>query len=349
MTRGGAVRRFGLVWAVAAAAMAASGPCAKAAALKPWGEARVVSVDGPDLLTIKIGRRTLPARLFAVDAPQPGECGSAETTAALRGFVRRAPQRYSYVLLDLFDGRFGRDANGRWLVTMNYEVRRRDRELGADLVRADWARRGEPATLVSGTAAEGDLPYQGSEQDLPRPRRGLWAICGGRTHLPLAAAVPPTTAAPWDIDASGITRAIGPLAFSPALTPAATLTIRQFSERVPVDLTWREGGCEAYAPSLQIYARAWSSAERCGDAWITSIRSSGPDGTAATRGSVVGGPATALPALFPLAARDPKVPNSWLLSGNGKRQWGWQTDASIDRAGRVTMLRTVTAPELPNP
>ncbi|MDO9352267.1 MAG: hypothetical protein Q7T55_01140, partial [Solirubrobacteraceae bacterium] len=173
---------------VVAVALAFTAPGAQSRPLRASGTAAVKSVDGPGQLTITVGRRALPVRLYSVDVPRPGECGAAETTAALSGFVRRAPRKIEYALASTKTG-LQRDASGRFVAILAYRGSRGWRDFGADLLRTGWGRDGDTTTGAESPPVRASLPEDargasggGAE---PAGRVGVWARCGGRVHLPL--------------------------------------------------------------------------------------------------------------------------------------------------------------------
>ncbi|MBO9534201.1 MAG: hypothetical protein J7513_14615 [Solirubrobacteraceae bacterium] len=322
---------------------------AEAAPLRAYGKATVQSVDGPGQLTIRAGKRTLAVRLYFIDLPRPGECGAAEATRALRGFVRRAHGTLRYELVQTYDGDprpFARDADGRYPVAITY---RSDlRELGADLIAADWARPGmPPAELAALRRTDADvsgedLPGRRGDEEAPRARRGVWALCGGRLHLPLGQPVPATAPAPWSVDEHGITSAVGPITLSPTLAPESTLTLDHLAAAAPVELTRFALGCRAWAPALQIRVWIYSDDADCHGAPISAIRSAGPEPAAFSRGGAVGDLTSALPSRFP--AFSPSTSTDGFLSGSGAPQWAWQTQVLAGRDRRISGVATYAAP-----
>lgn len=312
--------------AVAAAVVPAA---AQSKPLASLGTAKVKTVDGPGQLTITVGRRTLPVRLHAVELPQPGECGAAETTAALSGFVRRAPGKFSYALVKTKTG-FERDASGRFLAIVAYRGSRSWRDLGDDLLRVGWGRSGEAATGDALRPVHGDVPRgahsaDGSSGSAVAARRvGVWALCGGRVHLPLGQPAPASAAPVWNVDEFGIAKSIGPLTLSATLTPAGSLTLGRLGETAPVEFTHSFFGCTASIPSLQLEAWSTGFSGACADAPVLLLRPNGPDPARLSRGGGVGLPVKQTQAAYPLLDLD--NPAGW-LSG-GRRQWAWQT--SVD-------------------
>lgn len=200
----------GLLAALAPAlAMACAAP-AKAAALRRAGAATLVSVDGPARLTVKTKSGRVRIRLYAIDTPQAGECGAAESVAALKTLATRGKSRFRYELLDRARGGFERDAEGRYLGFLAPPGEDGFFSgLGQDLVATEWAGDGEaigPAQRV--VARDFQVGGAGAGGGPPRSPRGVWATCGGRMHLPAGEPVPAHAPAPWTITADGVTEAI---------------------------------------------------------------------------------------------------------------------------------------------
>lgn len=322
----------------------------------------VTSVDGAAELTVKIGRRTLPARLWLIDTPRAGECGAAQAKAALAGFVRRAPRRLTYNLVVDQKLVAQRDPDGRYLIALGYPVRRTMRSLGNDLVRAAWARFGGSTTLdAAAPTARVGLAVRGAGDDVEGyeedgtslfgptgPRRGMWATCGGRLHLPAGEPVPATSAATWEVNRFGVTERIGALALPATQTPESSLTIRRLSELVPVELTGGSfGPCVAWVPSLQV--QAWTFDEgapsaSCGEATVHLILTSGPDPASLSLGGGVGQPRVATTRAYPQSLIDAgKSDFDFLWLPGPGHEWSWQTGVSLGK-GRGTDLLTYASP-----
>lgn len=313
------------------------------------GTATVRSVDGPTQLTITTRDRALRIRLVGIDAPRAGECGAPEATAALRGFVRRAPGRFRYDLAWSDPRRHAKDPDGRYLATMRY--RNWQRDLALDLVGAGWARSGERGAADnpgarSALAGNFDEFEANDITGAPRRHTGLWATCGGFAHLPAAAHVPATAPVPWTIDRNGIASAVGPFTMNPSLRPDEGLTISDVARVTPIEITRFFGGCRIWAPALQLRFWSYGAAPNCGDAPVTSVRTTGPDAARNADGSILGIPANGLTTSFPLL--QPQADERrWPLSGPDRHQWAWQTVADVDQAGRLSGLTTFAAPTLP--
>lgn len=312
-----------------------------------YGRATVTSIDGPGRMTIRARSRRIPVRLFFVDVPQSGECGAPQSTAALRRSVARAPRNLDYELAELGSGQLARDADGRYLATLSY--RHGIRNFASDLINADWGRAGEPATLDE---PAGDLrrlevaPDWATRAliDTPRARRGIWALCGGRLHLPAGAAIPTSAAAVWAVDARGITTAVGSLPLPATLTPEGALTLRDVASAWNAEVTRWPGGCRVWFPQLQVRVWVDSDAGPCDQSYVAAIRTTGPDQASLSRGGVgVGAPVANLSPLFPLVGATQSGPTR-TLSGPGCPQWAWQTEALISSAGRVDGLATYASP-----
>lgn len=330
------------------------GSQARAAGPPSSGSAEVRSVDGPGRLTLERNGKAIPVRLFFTDTPQDGECGAKEATAALRGFVRRAPRRVRYVIAERRTGDLARDTDGRYLAQVTYSVRDRDRGFGSDLMRADWARLGESALVNGGSSRDAELVEandNGTEEPLtfePRARRGVWARCGGHLHLGAGEPVPPSSAAPWAVDANGVASAVGPITLSPTLTPATTMTLRDLAALSAAELTRADDGCRAWFPSLQI--RAFAVVARstpCGDGAVSAVSTVGPDRAAFTRGGGVGSPIADLRSIFPLLVPSARF-TAWRLSGPSARPWAWQTSGEFDQEQRIQRLVAYASPSVPS-
>lgn len=339
-----------LTGAGASFALALATPTSALAIPKVGTHAVVRSVDGPTALTIAIGSRTLPVRLAQTDAPATGECGADRATAALRGFVRRAPRRLHYALGSRGSS-LARDPAGRYLVVLAYRGRERWRDLGTDLTRAGWAQFGEPTTLDSLPPAATTFPrgtrFAPDRGDHPLTDRGLVSSCGGYVHLRADAAVPARQEPVWDVDERGIAHAIGPIPLSPVLTPANMLTVRKLAAVVPLEVTRGPFGCLGSVASLGLTVFTGGSQTRCGDATVLGLASM--DRTShmrLSRGGGVGQRVSALRSGYPLLDLDD--PAGW-LSGSGDRQWAWQTAIGTDEQDDPMVTDIVTYQPPPGP
>ncbi len=349
------LRRWKISTATLALAASLALPGGAEAAWPPsWSKATVKSVDGPGILTLDHKGRDLPIRLFFIDTPRTGECGAAQATSALNGFVRRAPRQVRFAIAHRLEPRAqAQDADGRYLAMVTYTVRGKPRGFGSDLLRAEWARAGEPATVDGARVGTADLTdgEHGHDEPVlpaePRARRGVWALCGGRLHLPIGETPGASAPAAWSVSEQGIASAVGPLALSPSLTPTGSLTFRQLSTIAPTEFARWPGGCRAWVPSLQI--RSWAYVDEgkpCGDAVVSALSTVGPEAASLTRGGAVGTPAASLKAYFPLLApTDGSL--YWRLSGPGRRVWAWQAEAEVDRAGTLKRLAAYASPRPP--
>ncbi len=338
--------RSAAIAATMLAIAAAAAPAAQAAPLRSLGTATVKSVDGPGQLTITVGRRTLPVQLPFVDLPRAGECGAVETTAALSGFVRRAPRKLNYALLKTKTG-FERDASGRFMTILGYRGSRSLRDLGDDLLRAGWGRSGDPSTgndlaPTHGAVSDNAIWTDGGSDGVsPGKRAGVWALCGGRVHLPLGEPAPASSAPVWNVDEFGIAKSIGPLALSATLTPTGSLTLGRLAETAPVEYTHWYFGCKASIPSLQLEAWSTRSSRPCAQAHVLLLRPAGPDPARLSRGGGVGLPVKQTQAGYPLLDLD--NPFGW-LSG-GRRQWAWQVAADTNEQENSVVTDLLTYQE----
>ncbi len=324
---------------------------ASAKPLRQDGTAAVKSVDGPALLTIAVGNRTLPVHLYGADTPNPGECGAAQARAALEGFVRRAPKRLTYNLRAAQGRKLTRDSAGRLWVNLGYRVRGRHRTLSNDLARAGWARAGVPTTLDAPTPEQDSFSSAavepegvGDASSSRPPTTGVAATCGGRFHLPLGEPVVPSAPAVWTISERGVTTAIGAIALSPVLTPTTTLTLGKLAEIAPVELVVWFTPCLAYLPTLQVTAFSSSKTGPCRAAEVAGFFSDGRAST--TRGLKVGDPDSAVQQSFPLFEPDREAFGGF-LSGPGNQQWAWQAGIDIGDDDQVESFFTYALPVRP--
>ncbi len=333
------------VLAAAVSVVVATGVSAGAAIAKPLagsGKAVVESVDGPTLLTVKVGRREVPVRLAMVDAPATGECGASEAKAALVRYVRRAPRRLSYSLLRTMRRGFARDQDGRLLAVLRYGRARSDRDLAWDLIDAEWARWGDP---VSFDASADQTFLVAGLSPLPLLRstgRGVWLRCGGRLHLPAGEPAPSVGPGVWNVNDQGVTTSIG----SVALTDKG-LTFGELAAVTPVELVvmpaW--AGCTAYLPTLQALALSTEQARTCRDTQVARFiagrqNTAWPGSSAVSRGPKVGDRLPDLSIAFPLADSDPPD-SSWINLSGPEKPWAWQTHLiTSDRGKLVESLQT---------
>ncbi len=151
---------------------------------------------------------------------------------------------------------------------------------------------------------------------------------------------------PWTIDRSGIANTVGPFTLNPSLRPGEGLTISDVARTTPIEITRFYSGCRIWAPALQLRFWSYGEAPNCGDAPISSVRTTGPDAARNADGSILGIPAKDLTTSFPLL--QPQAGERlWPLSGPDRRQWAWQTVADVDQAGRLSALTTFASPTLP--
>lgn len=345
--------RSALLFAAAALAAATVAPAADAAP-RAYGAATVVSVDGPTSLTIenRKGQR-IPLRLIGIDAPRAGECGAAETQAALQGIVGRKLRDLRYSLRFATRKDLERDADGRYVGSLTYYRPRDydDSEVAARLVDAGWARSGLPATLDSPTprhlwtAVEADED-PGALRDRQGRPVGVWARCGGRLHAPADQPVPATAAVPWTTTDRGITTAIGGVKLPSVMSPEATLTLRGLAAAAPdLEIVRWENACVGFVPSLQLVAYTWTTdqpASRCGDSDVQAITTFGPGNASVDRGPKVGDRPATVRSAYPLVddlALDSDT-DSIPLSGAEFHAWAWQTHAQLDDRGRIAWFTT---------
>lgn len=341
-------RRCAFVAAAVAAGALLPAP-GSAAPIRTYGNATVISVDGPARLTVKSKRGTFKLRLFGVDAPQVGECGADESVAALKRLVQRRKGRFDYLLVD----RKQRDNEGRLSgVLSQFGDSFVEESLGAKLIAADWARSGVALRVGQGPTPS-PQPWLGpvSMEDWgPRPLRGVWAKCGGRMHLPAGEPVPTHAPAPWTITPDGVTEQIGPLALPTTLGPGTAITVASVAQVAPVELTDTGAGfCWVRVPSLQLVLWAATPGPRhpCSAAEVYGIATWGPGVTTTSRGLSTGAPVRAAAALFPrlaaggaYALRLEQVP----LAGLERVPWAWQTIAAVDEdSGKITGFLTSTS------
>ena len=322
--------------------MTAAAPSGAAAAPKSSGQARIVSVDGPARLTLRAKGGKLKVRLTLIDTPEPGECGAAESTAALERLTQRKGGLVRYVL-------WGRkpDAEGRMPALVGpARSDLTERSLARDLVVREWAR-SAPAVTIS--EADGISLSIGGDQWGPRPARGVWARCGGHFHLPAAAPVPAHAPAVWNVDDLGVTNAIGPIVLSPELSPTTVLTVAALRQFGAIELSPAgEGLCNARIPSLEISALATTSAEKpsCDTADVYGFSSSGPGVAATSNGLRAGGTPADADARFPRLrdSEDDLVGDELPLSGYTPVPWAWQTVAGMnERTDRIAGFYTSTS------
>ncbi len=322
------------------------------AAPRRAGAATLVSVDGPARLTVKTKSGKLRIRLFSIDTPQVGECGAPESIAALKKLAKRGKGRFRYELLDGGTRDFERDAEGRYLAFLAPPGQDGFFSgLGQDLVDTEWARNGDALALTQPPITHGDLTVGGAGAGFGSSRtpRGVWALCGGRMHLPASQPVPSHAPATWAITADGVTESIGPLALSPTLSPSTNLTVAQVAALAPVEL-YDVGGsqCRASVPSLQLVLSAATPGKQpCGSAEVFAVVTSGPGAAATTQGVGVGSSASAAKAAFPRLAGGTDGEDGGLrLTGADALPWAWQTQAGVDeRTGTIDGFYTSAGPD----
>lgn len=260
----------------AAAAAASTSPAASAAAHRPSSHtATIVSVDGPGLLTVRDGARSLKLRLTRIDSPfaasatAPAECGADGATAALR-FITAKYRRVEYEVIRARGAdpakpkavRPVRDLDGRLLAEAAPAKRGGSLGLADRLVAGGWARWG---AHTDGTSS----PIRGSmdalaaittedEDDIDlgalASKRGVWAVCGGRFHLPGGAPVAPPAPVAWNLDADGVLKQLGSAAVPavdalPKGAPPITLGTLLASFPDAELITEGGGSCTAWAPT----------------------------------------------------------------------------------------------------
>lgn len=345
--------------AAASALLATAFPVAAAvAAPRSYGSAKVISVDGPTSLTIenRKGQR-IPLRLIGIDAPRVGECGAAETQAALQRIVGRKLRDLRYDLRRATRTAFERDPDGRYVGSLTYyrPSEYDDSEVAARLVDAGWARAGLPATLDSPTprhlwtVVEGDEDPGRLRDKQGRPL-GVWARCGGRLHAPADQPVPTTSAVPWTTTDRGITSAIGGVKLPTVMSPESTLTLRGLAAAAPdLEIVRWDGACVGVVPSLQILVYTWTLDEprtRCGDSDVQAITTYGPGNASLDRGPKLGDRASSVRGAYPLVdglALDSDT-DTVPLAGAEFHAWAWQTHAELDDRGRIAWFTTYAVP-----
>ncbi len=250
----------------------------------------VQSVDGPGLLTVRDGKRTLKLRLAKLDSPRPAtattpaECGADGATSALRILTKKYP-RFTYELLRSRgadpsrpnDVRPVRDLDGRLVAEAETAPRRGGYtiDLAARIIYAGWARWGLPVESV-GVLYRGTLEAQSSvatgyddvDVGAALRQRGLWKLCGGRIHLPGGTPPPALAPVPWQIDPNGVLQRIGTAAvYASDAIPAGgrAITLADILPSLPdAEVTTdAEGSCMVWAPAsgVQLLALDLSSVE----------------------------------------------------------------------------------------
>lgn len=338
--------RAGLVVIAAFSLLTASSTAAVAEAgvkrPRTWGDATILSVDGPVQLTVRTRGMRVGLRLAYVDAPAQGECGASEATALLTRLAKRRGGRVRYVLSSTRpdgDGRFAAFVGGRSADLL-------ERSLAHDLVRSEWAR---PVGRTTVSEMDNAYLYVGGEPWGPRAPRGVWARCGGHLHLPATQVVPGHAPATWAVNADGITESVGPLTLDPVLAPGRTLTVDQLAAIAPVELSDHNGeSCWARVPSLEIVAMAATPTAQtpCGTADVFAIASTGPGSAQTSRGVGVGASRAAMVGAFPRLAASWRREDRYLdllpLHGRAAGPWAWQTLAAVNDDGKVTSFLTST-------
>lgn len=304
-------------------------------------DAKVVSVDGPGLLTVKQGRRTLALRLLGIDSPRAASptsgaravCGAAQATDAL---ARMVAGRGVYLVRTYAVGadprrpksrQAVRDASGRLVANVAVLGKRRRGSavltLSGRLVRGGWARLGMPTSgtdspirggldaLFQAAALAEEWPQSGPDGDGSLTNQGLWRLCGGRFHLPGGAPVPAFDPAPWAIDPDGVLNAIGGLPLRPA--PQQPMPLAKVLEAFPGgELVTSGYGCMLWLPErgLSVFAfnlDALINEDRppttldCESYPVVSAQTAGAGGVPTVAGGLTGGPASAFTAAYPQA------------------------------------------------
>lgn len=277
----------------------ASSARAAAKPIRSYGNATVVSVDGPARLTLKTGRGRLAIRLYMVDAPEPDECGAAEGTAALKRLTKGRRARVRYVTFTRKP-----DAEGRLSAVVGPRgADLVERSVARDLVATDWAR---TFPSVSISPSDNISLSVASERFGPRKPQGLWTRCGGYTHLPASEPAPAHAPVPWTITADGITQAIGPIVPAAAAPPGAPLRVADLARIVRVEVTDPGGPtCWPRIPSLELKVYATvdrKKGESCATGAVEAIVSSGPGYVSTTLGLRVGQTVAEARTLFPRLA-----------------------------------------------
>lgn len=348
-------RRATSVVGAACAFVAIAGAAPAIAAPPQEGTAKVMSVDGPARVTVKTTTkktkpRTIKLRLLGIDTPQVGECGATESVAELERLVARGKKKgFRYELAEREDGSHSKDPDGRWRGWLSApRVHWSEGSLTDGLIAANWAREGEAAAPDAALVQTSDFASSGPRDDsvAPGAPRGVWAKCGGRVYLPANAPVVASEPAPWTISADGVTESIGPIALSPTMTPATSLTPNKVAAVAPVEIVTLDAqSCVVYVPTLQLRLRTGIAPRRggCGAADVYEIESMGRATT--TRGVGIGSTRDAMEAAFPRAATDEDGEGILFLTGLTPVLWAWQTIGWLsDASNQVDSLMTRTGP-----
>lgn len=339
------LRRTLVLSAVAFAGGHATPTPAQAATKQPRfaADATVVSVDGPGELTLRTKGGRFPMRLALLDVPHAGECGAPQSTEALRRLTGGRRARVRYVL-----GAKRPDPDGRYPAFIGpRKADLTERSLAQDLLTREWARTG---ATVEVSEADNIWLSAGSEPTGPRPARGLWAACGGATHLPATETPPPHAPATWTITPDGLTTAIGPITLPAVLAPGTLPTVAALRQHLRVETSpVDERVCRARIASLEL--TTWTNTmgpATCDDGEIFAFSTSGPGAAQTTSGLRVGGPSSDAPKLFPRVAAsqrgDADLGRQISLVGDTPTTWAWATQAiANDRTDTITALLTRTS------
>ncbi len=329
-----------LDWAVALGAalvVLAAPSAARAKDLRAAGPAKIVSVDGPALVTVKTQQRTLKMRLFGIDAPERDECGYSGAVKALKGLLRpKQTMRYEIIR----DGvrSFERDAAGRYFGWISRPGQDSVfNSVAHELLDTEWVTGGDQLGLNEAPPEHVFTEMGAGTPSFPRSAQGLWAACGGHTHLPVSSAVPAHAPAPWNVNADGMLESVGPITFPSTLTPEATLTVAEVAAVAPVELgDVGNGRCHVRVPSLELllYATSLSARHPCGKADVYGAWATGPGKVATTNGLAAGAPHTSAAMRFPRAVRTGTEGERLELSGFD-HEWPWRTTAILDEQGLV--------------
>lgn len=335
------VSREALVMAAVAAACATVG-VAPAGAVPRFGRGVVQRVDGPARVSVAFGSRVLRVHMVGVDAPESGECGAAQSKAALRTLATGKSVRFE--LPARAHGKVAKDVGGRIYARLTT----RSSDLATALAATGWARLGVRVQKgrAVGPAAETWVDDDATTDGLgtgggAMPTTGVWAVCGGRMHLPAGQAAAASAAATWTTDAHGALTAIGAITVPAAATAALTVPRLAATVAGGEEITDGNGACYLLFPALRAAVVGFTdptrTARRCTSA-VRGFQTYGPGAFATDRGLATGAAATAIPGLYGELSADDAADTGLvaLPLGSVRSTAPWEVWAHLDRSHRVT-------------